>query len=556
MQRSHKVHFRKLSKRSILNDKIDDYPVSVTQFHTKQFRQLRNAASVLLSTITLLSSTQSSAAISPNSNISQLDLSDSLPAGGGNIKSPSQILIPMEYVDNVYCMKYIIYNNNYRFGETINDIKNDKDVIKNRYTIYRGIIDTGSPFLIVPSICTYMWGKGCLNRYKSAGIQESAISYGGQEYNTAWRTGNFSFFYQPLISPLYSMFGMNAGALTSLTLSSFQNPNYKLLQRKYQINAPQYPLTFGVVGSEIMLPPGGCFVGLIKNTNKIENQMTSSFLEQLGYSSFEFNTQMGFLKLSKTPLISEPLLSLPPSSSSSSSFYRNTTTTTATTTTTSNNNTSMNTTTTNNSITNKTVIKLIDLRDRSTVPVNHYASLVKELVINGRKVNNNKYDTIYAIFDTGLSGCILTLPLAYDENTLQPIRQVSVTFQSESASELEDEEEYITLKARASHDDVFVVGTSNITWFDNTTTNVNNSNNDNNNSDSMTSIPSTLSSISSTSLYDTANNNNNNTDNDSDSVNSMKNKQKPQVIILGLAFFKNMSLIVDIDTQRLSIQQF
>ena len=151
-------------------------------------------------------------------------------------KTPSQLIIPLEYIDDVYCMKYVIYNNNRRYPINADDISNSNQLnndattrgntgvtggtggvssSNNKYTVYRAIVDTGSPFLIVPSICTSMWGKGCLSSYQSLGLESSLISYGGQEYNTNWKKGNFSFFYQPsLLTPLNTLVGTLLGMLT------------------------------------------------------------------------------------------------------------------------------------------------------------------------------------------------------------------------------------------------------------------------------------------------------------------------------------------------------
>jgi hypothetical protein len=242
----------------------DESPRNYLIDYQQKFRLVTKISTLLVSASTVKTQSNAAESIGVNDNSYPAMCYSTIPSNMNNNKSPTQIVVRLEYIDNVYCMKYVIYNDNYRY----NVMESDKGTAatSSRYTIYRAIVDTGSPFLIVPSICTYMWGKGCLNNYKSVGFDDSTINYGGQEYNTAWRTGNFSFIYQPQISPLYSLFdrffGMDEGALTSLTLSSFQKKSFKQMQKKYQLTEPQYPLVFGVTGAEIMLPPGGCFLGM------------------------------------------------------------------------------------------------------------------------------------------------------------------------------------------------------------------------------------------------------------------------------------------------------
>ncbi|KAJ1440209.1 hypothetical protein B484DRAFT_443581 [Ochromonadaceae sp. CCMP2298] len=125
-------------------------------------------------------------------------------------------------------------------------------------------------------------------------------------------------------------------------------------------------------------------MGLIKQRS---DRIRPTLMEQLGYSSICFNARDKYLTLSRTPLI-------PPSSKA---------------------------------------LPLVDLRPLGD-PVCHYAVLVKSLEINGLRVGAEA--TIYAIFDTGCTGAVLSEALFNDENTPQPPRRARLVVEAEDGSDV------------------------------------------------------------------------------------------------------------------------
>jgi hypothetical protein len=159
--------------------------------------------------------------------------------------TPAVVDIPLSPLDGVYTMNYSVSN-----------------------IPCRGIVDTGSPFLIAPSICTGIWG-GCFDEtniryqtvyYRDAGLDPTVEVFGGQFYDTCWKSGDVEI----------------AGRLRLRNM------------------------IFGSVGTDIFRPPGGCFVGLIK---KRTQRIRPTFLEQTDFQSFCFDIAKRNLRLSRRPLI-------------------------------------------------------------------------------------------------------------------------------------------------------------------------------------------------------------------------------------------------------------
>lgn len=240
--------------------------------------------------------------------------------------------------------------------------------------VFRGIVDTGSPFLIVPSICTKLWG--CRTLANSARVRDTTYThtvevYGGQDYDVDWKCADLEF-----------------GNLKSKNV------------------------VFASVGSDILLPPGGVFIGLVKYK---EYDIRPTLLGQLDFSSLRFDTISETLSLSKVSL-------LPRTRSN-------------------------------------TVIALVDLRPFGD-PVFHYAVKLKRLELNGRPIGATVKSncTIYAIFDTGTTGCVLSDDLMNDWDTPNPVRSVKVVAEAETGEE-------ISFEQRATRKEIFVVTAGKIEWF-------------------------------------------------------------------------------------------
>ena len=111
---------------------------------------------------------------------------------------------------------------------------------------------------------------------------------------------------------------------------------------------------------------------------------------------------------------------------------------------------------------------------------------------------------MFAVFDTGTSGCIIQDEIFFDERFPQPPRSVEVIVQSESGEE-------VTLKASASKNNLFVVTPSKIPWF------------------------------------------NPQTNNKRSKIKFDANHPPPRIIVLGLSFLKDIVLNIDTETKFLSL---
>jgi len=118
---------------------------------------------------------------------------------------------------------------------------------------FGAIIDTGSPFLLVPAAseasCSpeYQWGCFHPEESKSTSLEPTLERFDGNEGLVEWREGPFSFDIQSKLFP------------NSL-------------------------MTFGVISESLMNGPGGIFLGLVKNTDK---RIRPSFLSQSNVSAFK-----------------------------------------------------------------------------------------------------------------------------------------------------------------------------------------------------------------------------------------------------------------------------
>jgi len=153
-------------------------------------------------------------------------------------------------------------------------------------------------------------------------------------------------------------------------------------------------------------------------------------------------------------------------------------------------------------------VPLLDLRGIGD-PVRHYIARVKELRINDKLIGKN--EVIYAVFDTGTSGCVLQDELYNDEETPIPPRSISVVLVTEKGG-------LVTLTARASRDQIFVVTASDIRWF--------------------------KYQRSERSLC---------RDRAADEECKVASGKTPKVIVLGSAFLDNKVLTIDADQNRLTI---
>lgn len=167
------------------------------------------------------------AAITLSPSLATADISDSSATIAEAAAVDTTITVPLEYIAalNAYVVHYNLFGE--RFG---------------------AIIDTGSPFLTVPSTCStwsYKYKWGCYHPEKTfdSGYTNTIEGFDNNQGPVVWRKAGFAFD------------------------EEMQPQNF----------------TFGVFGPELLDGPGGVFLGLIKQTDK---WIRPSFLGQAGYSSF------------------------------------------------------------------------------------------------------------------------------------------------------------------------------------------------------------------------------------------------------------------------------
>ena len=223
--------------------------------------------------------------------------------------------------------------------------------------LFRAVLDTGSPFLMIPGSCSQNTRAkaGCYKQQGApSGLATTLEQFDGFEGMVEWRRAPFSF----------------VNATGSMIVSS---PT----------------VVFGVADDNVMSGPGGVFFGLIKETN---SWIRPSFLGQTDVTSFIINLRNGntaerdILKMNDNT--SKPLSS--PSLTLSTVPY----------------------------------LSLVDYipmtKDLRRVgdPVQHYVSKLKSISINGTPLIPKDKRPIYAIFDTGVTGMVMSREL-YDQRYME-----------------------------------------------------------------------------------------------------------------------------------------
>jgi hypothetical protein len=229
---------------------------------------------------------------------------------------------------------------------------------------FRAVLDTGSPFLLIPGSCSANTRAktGCYREQGiPSGLETTIEIFDGFEGEVEWRKAPFAF----------------VNATGSMIVSS---PDF----------------VFGVADDGIMSGPGGVFFGLIKNTDA---RIRPSFLGQTDVTSFaidlreadprkneglfaaDFSSQV---TTDATSMIEPPTLAWSPSLTLSTipllaaSDY---------------------------------IPMTSDLRKKYGDPVEHYASKAKSIIIDGRPLIPKNRKPIYVIFDTGVTGMVISKEL-------------------------------------------------------------------------------------------------------------------------------------------------
>jgi len=143
------------------------------------------------------------------------------------------LTIPLQWIPslNAYVIYFYLYNDQpEKFG---------------------AILDTGSPFLTVPSYCNrFQWGCYRPELTKDSGYKNTVERFDNKVGTVVWRKSSFS----------------------------FANATGRMMGPK--------DLVFGVLDESLMDGPGGVFFGLIKNT---KSSIRPSFLGQLNVNSFKID---------------------------------------------------------------------------------------------------------------------------------------------------------------------------------------------------------------------------------------------------------------------------
>ena len=333
----------------------------------------------------------------------------------------NEVLYPLEMLDGVLCVNYTLSPESQR--------------------PLRAIVDTGSPFLIIPTVCTRAWGcpssAELSNLNFDCGLMDTTEIYGGQEFDTRWAL------LEKGLTPLHKSI-TNKGDV----------PRF--------ITAGTDSAIVATVGTDIMLPPGGVFFGLIKYRDP--RFVNPTFLGQTNIRSIEMDlrSEKKWLTLSTRARISR----LSPRA-----------------------------------------INMFDMRVLGD-SVFHYAARVKNVLINGKSITDEMpmATAVYAVFDTGTSGCAIHDVLYFGENMPLPVRRVDVVLENTLGED-------VVLSAKASREDLFIVTPSKIPWF----------------SKRLNKHPESLP------AYD---------DN---------GKFEPKVIVLGISFFKGKRLTIDVDEKLIEL---
>mmetsp|Transcript_11690 Transcript_11690/g.23462 ORF Transcript_11690/g.23462 Transcript_11690/m.23462 type:complete len:430 (+) Transcript_11690:65-1354(+) len=215
-------------------------------------------------------------------------------------------------------------------------------------TKFGAIVDTGSPFLVVPQTSCrpdYKWGCYRAEESQPSGLEPTYERFVGNEGMMEWREGKFSF------------------------------PNSIAMVSSFALLFPQSSsMVFGVVSESLLDGSGGLFLGLVKETN---SWIRPSFLGQsdVGAFSVDLREREGFDKSltlyggSRQPQqkFSNPSYAIP---------------------------------------------LVRDLNKRFGDATIHYVGVASSLIVNGNNLaTSSRRNKIYVIFDTGCTGMSISTSL-------------------------------------------------------------------------------------------------------------------------------------------------
>lgn len=260
-------------------------------------------------------------------------------------------------------------------------------------TTFGAIIDTGSPFLLVPhpseAACSpsYKWGCFRPEESQASGLGPTLERFDGNEGWVEWREGRFMFD----TTTNGEGVAMTNESVSSTTLSNVPAANAAGLEGDAAVSSPTdamqalFPrslMTFGVISESLMDGPGGIFLGLVKNT---DGRIRPSFLGQSDVSAFAVDLRDNGRAKALT-------------------LYGGSTTTTD------------DRQNFDGRLDPSNAIHLVrDLNKRFGDPTVHYVGVAKSITVNGSTLAASKRGSkIYCILDTGCSGLSVS-PSLFDE---------------------------------------------------------------------------------------------------------------------------------------------
>ncbi|KAL7462053.1 hypothetical protein ACHAXS_002452, partial [Conticribra weissflogii] len=285
---------------------------------------------------------------------------------------------------------------------------------------FGAIIDTGSPFLVVPQTsCKPDYPWGCYRPEESRpalGLSPTKERFDGNEGWVEWREGSFSF----ILDDLNDMSGIPDGRIsnfdtTTLTSdTSISSTTIAAATASSFLFPKSSSMTFGVISESLMDGPGGIFLGLVKNT---DDWIRPSFLKQSDVTAFSVdlrnrkgmpktltlyggvttanNSDTAGIAESRNRISSLPLFGLKqnkPLLLDDSPVF-------------------------NNLLKNRDAIPLVrDLNKKYGDPTIHYVGMASSITVNGVNLatTSKRSRKLYVIFDTGCSGMSIC-PDLFDE---------------------------------------------------------------------------------------------------------------------------------------------
>eukprot|EP00816_Leptocylindrus_hargravesii_P005188 CAMPEP_0196812824 /NCGR_PEP_ID=MMETSP1362-20130617/31669_1 /TAXON_ID=163516 /ORGANISM="Leptocylindrus danicus, Strain CCMP1856" /LENGTH=414 /DNA_ID=CAMNT_0042188747 /DNA_START=102 /DNA_END=1346 /DNA_ORIENTATION=+ len=348
------------------------------------------------------------------------------------------IVLPLEACEGGgSCVRFVMEGDTFLFA--------GRNMKSNAYI--RAIVDTGSPYLIVPEAKIKDSVDIALNECSECAPSNKSKRYifrnSNPQFSSRSRVDDFdadpiSFFLKSAYPPTFDIYGSKEGKIDWRTAPvSFRSGDI------HSVDSSGY--VFGITDEVLSEESGGALLGLVKQSNKSTTKVDirPTWLEQvrlyrgdvgnenaLEVKSFRIDTPRRQLTISSKSLI--------PESSANA-------------------------------------LALIDLRPLGDF-VDHYACVINELYVDGRGIRESgwvsKKRDIVAVFDTGLTGCLFTEELWTDVSkglgiasiaSLQSVRVDLETKGFKSAN-------FSVESSREKASGLFVTRSISLDWFDEATT--------------------------------------------------------------------------------------